>query len=372
VSADHPSSDPSAHPRSLSGPSATGSEVVERDLDEIVGANLPWEALFGKTVLVTGAGGMISAYVVRTMLRFNDTRSAGIRVRGLVRSLTRARATFADIADRDDFALLAGDVGSPVPLDEPVHLVVHGASPARPQLHAAAPVDTIRANVQGAFELLELCRASGGAGFVLMSSAEVYGQRADDDGLVDERGYGAVDILNPRASYAEGKRAAETIAISYHAQYAIPVTIARFGHVFGPGMALDDGRVQADFAADVLDGRDIVLNSDGSARRTYTYLADAVSGMFTALLLGEDTAYNIADRDGFVSIRELAAAFARSRPERGLKVGFRDGVDVSAYSPVRGQGLDDTKLRALGWAPRVGFEPGIDRTLAWHEERGGL
>jgi UDP-glucuronate decarboxylase len=233
-------------------------------------------------------------------------------------------------------------------------------------------VDTIRANVQGAFELLELCRASGGAGFVLMSSAEVYGQRADDDGLVDERGYGAVDILNPapRTRRASARRRRSRSATTRSTRS--PSRSRASATSSAPAWPLDDGRVQADFAADVLGGRDIVINSDGSARRTYTLLADAVSGMFTALLLGEDTAYNIADRDGFVSILELAAAFARSRPERGLKVGFRDGVDVSANSPVRGQGLDDTKLRALGWAPRVGFEPGIDRTLAWHEERGGL
>lgn len=369
MSADHPSSDSPAHPGTRSGSVPATSSVVARDLDDIVAAALPWEKLFGKTVLITGASGMIPAYVARTLLRLNDTRGAGIRVLGLVRHPSTARGTFADVIDRSDLALVEGDVTQPVRLDEPVHLVIHGASPARPHLHATAPVDTIRANVQGAFHLLDLCRRSGDAAFVLMSSAEVYGQRPDDDGLVTEDGYGAVDILTPRASYAEGKRAAETIAVSYRAQYGISITIARFGHVFGPGMALDDGRVQADFTADVLAGRDIVLNSDGSARRTYTYLADAVSGMFTALLVGEDIAYNIADRDGFISIRELAAAFAGARPERGLTVGFREGVDVSGYSAVRGQGLDDTRLRALGWVPHVGFRAGVDRTIAWHEER---
>lgn len=371
VSADRPSGDPSAHPGLRSGPSSISSGLVARDLDEIIAAALPWEKLFGKTVLITGASGMISAYVAYTLLKLNDARGAGIRVLGLVRNLSKARGIFADVIDRSDLTLVEGDVARPVQFDEPVHLVIHGASPARPHLHAAAPVDTIRANVQGAFNLLDLCREVGNACFVLMSSAEVYGQRPHDDKLVAEDGYGAVDILNPRACYAEGKRAAETIAVSYHAQYGIPIRIARFGHIFGPGMALDDGRVQADFTADVLAGRDIVLNSDGSARRTYTYLADAVSGLFTALLVGENTAYNIADRDGFVSIRELAAAFAQARPKSGLTVGFREGVDVSGYSPVRGQGLDDTKLRAIGWAPHVGLESGVDRTIAWHEERGG-
>lgn len=346
----------------------TGSPVVDNDLREILATPAPWGDLANKTVLVSGAGGMIPAYAVYTLLALNDTIGAGITVLGLVRSVERARRTFGAVADRADFELIEGDVQEELPIDRPVDMVIHGASPARPALHAGSPVDTIKANVQGAFGLLELCRRSG-AHFVLMSSAEVYGQRADDGSLVGEDDYGSVDILNPRACYTEGKRAAETISVSYHAQYDVPITIARFGHIYGPGMALDDGRVQADFTADVIAGRDITLNSDGSARRTYTYLGDAIAGMFAAVLKGAPTAYNISDRDGFISIRQLAETFTAARPESGLRVRFREGVDVSRYNPVKGQGLDDARLRALGWAPHVGLAAGVDRTIAWHEER---
>ncbi len=368
----HQRSDRSGHAEPRSGPFSRTSRIVERDVDDIIAESLPWERLFGKTVLVSGASGMIPAYAVYTLLRLNDKRDAGIRVLGLVRNPEKARGILADIVDRPDFALVSGDVMQPPQVDERLDLVIHGASPARPSLHAATPVDTIRANVQGAFNLLDLCVESDNAAFVLMSSAEVYGQRPDDGSLVAEDSYGSVDILNPRACYAEGKRAAETIAASYRAQYGTPVTIARFGHIFGPGMALDDGRVQADFTADVIAGRNITLNSDGSARRTYTYLADAIAGMFTALLTGDDTAYNIADRAGFISIRDLATAFTRARPQKRLEVRFRSDVDVSKYNPVKGQGLDDARLRALGWAPHVGLASGLDRTIAWHEERDAL
>ena len=345
------------------------SPTIERDVREIIAADLPWKLLAGKTVLVTGASGMIPAYAVYTLLALNDDPDLGSRSLGLVRDATKARRLLAFDVDRPDFILMEGDVTEAIALDRPVDLVIHGASPARPSLHASSPVDTIRANVQGAFNVLDLCVASGNAQCVLMSSAEVYGQQADDASLVSEDSYGAVDILNPRACYTEGKRAAETIAVSYRAQYGVPMTIARFGHIYGPGMPLDDGRVQADFAQDIMAGRNITLNSDGSARRTYTYLGDAISGMFHALLLGTDTAYNISDRDGFITIRDLAQAFTDARPHLGLSVRFGEGVDLSKFNPIGGLGLDDGRLRALGWEPHVGLHSGLDRTIAWHEER---
>ena len=230
-------------------------------------------------------------------------------------------------------------------------------------------VPTIRANLLGTLNLMDLCVAKSSRRFVLMSSAEVYGAQPDGTDLIGEQSYGGIDILNPRACYSEGKRAAETICAVYQAQHGIRAHITRFGHVYGPGMALDDGRVQADFAANVVAGRDIVLNSDGSAVRTYTYVADAVAGLFYALLLGTETAYNVADPGGLVSIRRLATLFTEVRPERGLRLVFTDEADARAYSSVKGQGLSSERLAGLGWAPVVGLPAGLDRMVTDLETR---
>ncbi|MFT4234763.1 MAG: NAD-dependent epimerase/dehydratase family protein, partial [Microbacterium sp.] len=238
--------------------------VMTEDLDEIIARDLPWEKLNGTTVLVTGASGMLPSYTVRSLLALNDARDASITVIGLVRNEEKARRLLSDIVDRDDFQLLAQDVSAPLTIDGPVDYVVHGASAARPSLHAADPVGTIRANLLGTFGLLDLCVAKQSRGFVFMSSAEVYGSQPAGTELISETSYGGFDILNPRACYSEGKRAAETICATYQAQYDLTCRIVRFGHIYGPGMAMDDGRVQADFAANVVNGRDIVLNSDGT------------------------------------------------------------------------------------------------------------
>lgn len=338
--------------------------VITADVAEIVGRALPWEQLSGSTVLVTGASGMLPSYCVYTLLALNDRFGAGITVHGLVRNEGKARHILAGVLDRPEFHLVVQDVSAPVELDGPLDFVIHGASAARPALHGADPVGTMRANLLGTLNLLDLCVAKGTRGFVLMSSAEVYGAQPAGTELIDEQSYGGFDILNPRACYSEGKRAAETISAVYQAQHGIRARIARFGHVYGPGMALDDGRVQADFAANVVAGKDIVLNSDGTSMRTYTYVGDAVAGMFYALLLGPETAYNVADPAGFVSIRELARLFTEVRPERGLQLRFTNDIDARAYSLVKGQGLDSKRLLDLGWAPVVSLRVGLDRMVS--------
>ena len=344
------------------------SAVIETDVDAIVASELPWEVFAGARVLVTGASGMLPSYVLRTLLRLNDTRDLGISAYALVRNEAKARGLIGDLLGRDDVQLLTQDVTSPIELDVAFDFVVHGASPARPVLHSADPVGTIKANLQGTFTLLDRCVRDGSRGFALMSSAEVYGIQSTTTDLIDEHSYGPFDFLTPRASYSEGKRAAEAICAAYEAQHGLRCTIARFGHVYGPGMALDDGRVQADFARNVVESRDIVLNSDGSSVRTYTYVADAVSGLFYAMLKGTEPAYNVADPRGLVSIRDLATAFTHTRPERGLKLVFSDPADGRAFSQAKGQGLDSSRLQALGWSPLVDLPMGIDRMVSSLEQ----
>ena len=344
--------------------------VVAADVAEIVARDLAWDVLAGTTVLVTGAGGMLGSYTARTLLALNDRDDAGINVVGLVRDEAKARSRLADVLERPDFRLVVQDVSLPLSLDGPLDYVFHGASAARPAQHSTDPVGTMRANILGSVNLLEACVAKGSRGFVLMSSAEVYGRQPPGTELIDEDSYGGFDILNPRACYSEGKRAAETLCAVYQAQHGLTARVARFGHIYGPGLAVDDGRVQADFAANVVAGTDIVLNSAGTAVRTYTYVADAVAGMFYALLRGDETAYNIADPAGLVTIRELARLFTEVRPAKGLRVAFTHAADQRAYSPAVVQGLSSARLARLGWHADVDLPTGLDRMVTALESGG--
>lgn len=343
------------------------NRIIDEDIANILSENLQWNELEGATVLVTGASGMIPSYVVYTLLGLNDTRGLGIKVLALVRNEKKARHVFGDILDRDDITLFVQDVAADINIDGPVDYIFHGASSARPKEHKAAPTSTIKANLIGTFNLLDVAVEKKTKAFILMSSSEVYGQLAGDLKSITESDFGYLDCLNPRACYSEGKRAAETICASYGAQYGIRCIIPRFAHIYGPGLGLDDGRVQADFAANVINGENIVMKSDGSSRRAYTYVGDAVSGMFYALLKGEPGAYNIADSDSIISIKQLAEAFISARPEKNLELVIDIDVDSSKYNPAKFIGLANGRIKSLGWSPKVSINEGVGRMIGYYE-----
>ncbi|MBG0777764.1 MAG: NAD-dependent epimerase/dehydratase family protein [Desulfovibrionaceae bacterium] len=343
-----------------------GDAVMRQDVADVAAADLPWDTLRGSTVLVSGGAGFLAAYMVRVLLHLNRVRDAGITVQCMVRDAAKARARFAGLRQADGLRLLVQDVCEPVPPEVAADFVVHAASPASPKYYAADPTGVLLANTLGTMRLLEHARARGCKGFLFISSGEVYGEVDPARIPTREQDYGYVDPTAVRSCYAEGKRAGETMCVSWAHQYGVPTTIARPFHTYGPGMDLADGRVFADFVADVLARRDIRLLSDGSARRTFCYLADAALGFFTVLLKGEAaTPYNVSNEDCETSIAELAELLAGLFPERGLQVvrAGRAANDAYMASPISRNRPDTARLRSLGWRPAHSLRQGFLKTV---------
>jgi len=342
----------------------SSDSIMYEDALSISKLDLPWDTLAGKTILVTGVGGMLSSLITRAFLTITDIHKLNIHLLALTHNITQLRDSNAYLKKRPDCFLIESDICD---LTESkigsFDIAINGASPARPALHATNPVETLRANLIGTDNLLR-CSVNRNAKFVMISSSEVYGNHTDGIDRIDEFTFGYLDPISPRSCYPEGKRAAEALVASYNRQFGLDALIARFGHIYGPGMALNDGRVQADFAADVVNHQDIALLSDGLSRRTYTYISDAVSGLLTALLCGNDLVYNIADPNGNVRIRDLAQQFVDARPRFNLHLVFAntdDKLRLFNSSPVLS--LDASRLIALGWDPQITLANGIDRTL---------
>jgi len=343
--------------------------IICEDVKSIINEPVCWEKLKGKTILLTGASGMLGSYIMSVLVSLNRDHDFGMQLYGLMRHLEKL-----DREVREQICVIQQSVTEPIRTDVRFDYILHTASPASPLIMRHDPVGTIAANTLGAWYTLKLAQESGAEGYLFISSREIYGQPYENQELFTEDTYGFVDPLNPRSCYPEGKKAAETMCASYRAQYGLNTKIARLAHTFGPGMTIDDGRVQADFLRDVVNHRNIVLKSEGLAVRTYTYVRDAVSALFYILLNSPDDemVYNISSEESTVSIRQLAEAMASAYPERELSLVFdipeTSGNDGTA--PFTLGILSSDKIKGIGWQPKHALKDGIRRTVSYLESEG--
>lgn len=341
--------------------------IQEEDMNYIINSALPWNDLSGKTVLITGANGLIASYLVETLLLLNDKNilEEPIQVIGLVRNKEKAYNRFSSYCGRDDLYLLVQDVCVAIDNILSVDYIIHAASQASPKYYGKDPTGTLKSNVIGTYNLLEYARKNGVKSFLFISSEEVYGELTDEQIPTSEVDFGPLDPFQVRSCYAESKRMGETMCISWHHQYNVPIKIVRPYHIYGPGMDLEDGRVFADFVADIVNSRNILLNSDGTATRSFCYLADAIVAIFSVFLIGDVAAvYNIGNDRGEISIRGLAELLVDLFPDKNLQVVTEKEV-LPGY--IRSNCMrtcpDITKLKAIGWMPTFGLADGFYRTI---------
>jgi nucleoside-diphosphate-sugar epimerase len=214
--------------------------------------------------------------------------------------------------------------------------------------------------------MLQSAQAQRASGFLFLSSVDVYGVNPAC-ARYREEDYGAMDSLNIHNVYAVAKRAGEMLCRAYCLQYKLPVVIARAGQILGPGLALNDERLHINFIAQMREKNKIILKSDGSARRSFIYITDAIAGMLTVMLKGErGQAYNVADENGEASVLELARIMSSLAPGGNTTVEFdleqRDIPEVKLAAA--NVSADSSKLRGLGWRPQLSLRQGLARMMA--------
>lgn len=348
------------------------NRIIEQDLQEILSATyIDWTRFQSKTVLITGANGMIPAYLVYTLLYLNKTRYTDTHVLALVRNGDKAKNKFQDWLDDDHLHLITQDVCNPIilPVGVKIDYIVHAASQASPKYYGIDPVGTINANVLGTVNTLNLAREQRVESYLYFSTSDVYGVVDPQKFPFTEEDYGYIDLLSEHSCYNESKRMGEQYCVAYHTQYGIPTKIARIFHTYGPGMQLDDHRVFADFVKNIVNDEDIVLHSDGSAVRLFCYISDALKAYFKILLDGNQAeAYNVANVNGEISIRDLAQTLVDMYPEKQLhlKIEILDG-NLTTYkmkSPLKRAVPSIKKLESLGWKPSISITEGFSKTIA--------
>ena len=333
------------------------------DLDLVV-ESLPFLSVFeGKSVLITGAAGLICSSVVDILMRYNDVHNGHISILGAGRWPEEMENRFGERVCREDFTFVMYDAAKPDnAFDSSCEYIIHGASNAFPSMIVKEPVETMLSNFTGVYYLLKYAQECNATRVMYISSSEVYGTK-DDAEPYREGEYGYIDLLNPRNSYSVGKRAAETLCASFAAEYGVETVIVRPGHIYGPTASPKDNRVSSAWAYDAARGTDIVMKSDGSQLRSYSYCLDCAAAMLTVLIKGDNgAAYNISNPNSVVTIRQMAELLAHAGGVDLLSEPASD-EDKRCFNPMSNSSLDSSGLESIGWHGLFDAPTGFNHTV---------
>lgn len=342
------------------------TEMELLDIKEMLNKKFSFKELDGKTILITGASGLIGQAIIKFLIEYGEQNSLEIKIMGLCRSKEKANAILGRYLNRENLKMVYQDIVDPLLIEESIDYIIHGASITSSGSFVKYPVETINTTLEGTKNILELAKAKNVSSIVYLSSLEVYGMSEKQNQEIQEQDYGFLDPLNVRSSYSEGKRMAECFCISYGSEYKIPVKIARLGQTFGCGVSYDDTRVFAEFARCIVEEKDIILHTEGKTIRNYCYTMDAATAILFILLYGKSqNAYNVANRDSEISIYGMAKqmiAVAESKIKIRIELG-----DTSAfgYNPTARTVLNTGKLEKLGWEPLFPFPKMLENLITY-------
>ena len=304
-------------------------------------------------ILVTGGAGFIGSHLCEKLL------AQGNSVICLDNFFTGDRTNIKHLIKNDNFELLEHDVEEPYFCG--VNQIYNLACPAAPIWYQKDPVKTIRTNVLGAINALDLskkldCRV------LQASTSEVYGDPKIHPQTEDY--WGNVNPVGMRSCYDEGKRCVETLFSDYSREYSVDTKIVRIFNTYGPKMTQDDGRVVSNFIIQALRGDDITIYGDGSQTRSFCYIDDMVEGLIAAMNCKSCSGpINLGNPREF-TIKELAEKVLNLIKSKSKMV----------YKPLPG---DDPKQRQpdislakkeLNWEPKIFLEEGLKKTIEFFKK----
>ncbi|MEN3534876.1 dTDP-glucose 4,6-dehydratase [Microbispora sp. ZYX-F-249] len=308
-------------------------------------------------LLVTGGAGFIGSHYVRTVLTGGYPAFAGASVTVLDRlTYAGSLANLAPVEGRYDF--VHGDVCDAGLLGEvvPGHdVVIHFAAESHVDRSIDGAADFVRTNVLGTQTVMDACLAAGVRRVVHVSTDEVYG--SIETGSWDENA-----PLAPRSPYAASKAGGDMIARAYAVTHGLPVSVTRCGNNYGPYQYPE--KVVPLFITNLIEGRPVPLYGDGGNVRDWIHVSDHCRAIQLVAEVGQPgEVYHVAGTAELTNLeltRRLLDLLGAS-PDLVTRVEDRKGHD-------RRYSLDDRKLRALGYAPRVSFDDGLEATVRWYAD----
>ncbi len=349
--------------------------IIKKDFKDIIkGIRHEAKRLEGQTLLISGGAGFLGSYILGTIYELNKTKFKNpCKVISIDNFITgKKRRIIKDIKD-DNFKFINADVTKPLHIEDKVDYIIHAAGLASPVYYQKFPLETIGSAITGAKNLLELARIKKVKSFLFFSSSEIYGDPDPNFIPTPENYHGNVSCVGPRACYDESKRLGETLCMTYHTVYGIPVKIVRPFNVYGPGMMPDDYRVVPTFISYALKKKPLPVHDKGNQTRTFCYISDAIIGFLKVLLSKQSgEIYNVGNDDNEINMMGLA---------RTVSELFKNKVEIQTIvypkhypqEEPRRRCPDLTKIKTtLGYSPAVDLKTGLKRVIRWYKKEYSL
>ena len=308
-----------------------------------------------KRILVTGGAGFLGSHLCERLL------AQGHDVLCVDNFFTGTKSNVAHLMTQPRFELLRHDVTFPLYVE--VDHIYNLACPASPIHYQFDPVQTTKASVHGAINMLGLAKRVK-AKILQASTSEVYG---DPEIHPQKESYwGRVNPIGLRSCYDEGKRCAETLFFDYWRQHHVLIKVVRIFNTYGPRMHPDDGRVVSNFIIQALKGQEITVYGDGTQTRSFCFVDDLVEAMLRTMDTPDEFTgpINIGNPTEFtmLELAELVLKMTRSKS----KLVFRP---LPSDDPRQRQPDISLAQELLGWSPTTELEQGLERTIRYFRDR---
>ena len=327
-----------------------GKELFTMNLNDIMQVPfIDWNKLHNKTLLLTGATGLIGSTIIKVLDYISVMMNIRMTVYALVRNEKKAMDKFGGIRDKNMLHLVVGDVEHIPTINDRIDYIIHGASQTASREFITHAVETIQTSVVGTINLLKLAMEKKVDSFVYLSSMEMYGYPAKGH-IVSENESGSMSPLDLRNCYPIGKQVCESLCCAYAYEYEVPAKIVRLTQTYGNETNNTDNRVFAYFSQCVSEKKNIILKTKGETERSYLNALDAVTAILVILLKGENgQAYNAANESTYCSISEMAEKIAR---KAGISVEYQvEKESENGFPQTVYMNLSTEKLKKLGWYP---------------------
>lgn len=324
-----------------------------------------------KTILITGATGLIGSLLIKTILENNKDKKMNTKVIALCRNEEKFKEMFNEYLNDVNLKFILSDIKDNVKIEDSIDYIIHTAAITKSKLLVDYPVETTVTAIMGTRNILELAKEKEVSSMVYLSSMEAYGTFKESN-IIDEDMLGYIDLKNVRNGYPESKRLCEYLCNAYAKEYNVNVKSIRLAQTFGAGVPIDDTRIFASIARSVINNEDIVLHTKGLSEANYCYTADAIDAIFTVLINGlNGEVYNVANEECHTTISKMAQMVCKEIANDKIKVVYDIPEDIfsKGYAPDTKMKLSSNKIRKLGWTPKNNLLDSYKKLILSYEER---